>query len=358
MSRLELTHIGKVYDGNVRAIDNFNLTVEDGEFMVLVGPSGCGKSTMLRMVAGLESITEGTFKMDGKVVNNLPPVDRNISLVFQNYALYGNMTIYDNVGMSLRVRHRPKVEIYDHVMETSKFLGIEEFLNRYPNQLSGGQKQRVALGRSIARNPQLFLMDEPLSNLDAKLRTYTRGEIVRIQKELGITTLYVTHDQVEAMTMADRIAIIKDGILQQVGTPKEVYLTPVNEFVAGFIGMPSMNMLVGTIKDGGFHSEGFSFNLLPETVKKLRPYEGKKVKLGFRAEDIQLKKTDHSIKSKLSLKEYLGGSFTLFLKMGPYDVTAVVPEAEMIDLDNEDIEVTINLEKTHFFDITTTERIQ
>jgi len=356
MSKLELTHIGKVYDGKVKAVDNFNLTVEDGEFIVLVGPSGCGKSTMLRMIAGLESITEGTFKMDGKVVNNLPPVDRNISLVFQNYALYGNMTIYDNVGMSLRVRHRPKVEIYDHVMETSHFLGIEEFLNRYPDQLSGGQKQRVALGRSIARNPKLFLMDEPLSNLDAKLRTHTRGEIVRIQKELGITTLYVTHDQIEAMTMADRIAIIKDGILQQVGTPHEIYNTPVNEFVAGFIGMPSMNMLVGTIKDGGFHSDGFSFKLLPETLKKLRPYEGKKVKLGFRAEDIQLTKSDHSIRSKLYLKEYLGGSFTLFLKMGPYEISAIVPESEMIHED--ELDVSINLEKAHFFDVTTTERIQ
>jgi multiple sugar transport system ATP-binding protein len=355
MSKLELAHIGKIYDGGVRAVDDFNLSVKDGEFIVLVGPSGCGKSTMLRMIAGLESITEGTFSIDGKVVNNLPPVDRDISLVFQNYALYGTMSIYDNVGMSLKVRHRPKVEIYDHVMETSKFLGIEEFLNRFPSQLSGGQKQRVALGRSIARNPKLFLMDEPLSNLDAKLRAFTRGEIVRIQRDLGITTLYVTHDQVEAMTMADRIVIMKGGILQQVGTPSELYNFPCNEFVAGFIGMPPMNIISGKIERGSFVWEGYSLKLNDELYERVKNYEGKKIRLGFRAENISIGDGENCLKAKVRFKEYLGGSYSLFLMLGEDEVTATVDDK--IDVDKEFLNITIDQSKIHFFDAETTERI-
>lgn len=356
MSKLELEHIGKIYDGDVRAVKDFNLTVKDGEFIVLVGPSGCGKSTMLRMVAGIEAITEGTFKIDGKVVNKLPPVERDISLVFQNYALYGNMTIYDNVGMSLKVRHRPKVEIYDHVMETSAFLGITEFLNRVPDQLSGGQKQRVALGRSIARNPKLFLMDEPLSNLDAQLRAHTRAEIVRIQKELGTTTLYVTHDQVEAMTMADRIVIMNKGVLQQVGTPHELYRFPANEFVAGFIGMPPMNMITGTFKDGCFNTASMKLDLIDELKTRLAPYEGKEVKLGFRAEDIEIRKSERSMKAGFKYKEYLGGSYTLYLTVEGYEVVATVPDN--VELDTDNLEITIDQNKALFFDTETTERIK
>jgi len=359
MSKLELSHIGKVYDGGVRAVDDFNLEVEDGEFIVLVGPSGCGKSTMLRMIAGLEKITDGTFTIDGKVVNNLAPVDRDISLVFQNYALYGTMSIYDNVGMSLKVRHRPKVEIYDRVMETSRFLGIEEYLNRFPDQLSGGQKQRVALGRSIARNPKLFLMDEPLSNLDAKLRAYTRSEIVKIQRKLGITTLYVTHDQVEAMTMADRIVIMKGGILQQVATPSEIYRYPVNEFVAGFIGMPPMNIISGKIKDGYFVSKSFSLKLTDEAKNRVKDYNNKEIHFGFRAEDVEIGNTEFSIKAEVNFHEYLGGSFQLFMNIDDSNVTAVVPENSFAGIRDEKIlDITINQEKAHFFDADTTMRIK
>jgi multiple sugar transport system ATP-binding protein len=359
MSKLELDHIGKIYDGGVRAVDDFNLHVEDGEFIVLVGPSGCGKSTMLRMVAGLEKITEGTFSIDGKVVNNLAPVDRDISLVFQNYALYGTMSIYDNVGMSLKVRHRPKTEIYDRVMETSKFLGIEEYLNRFPDQLSGGQKQRVALGRSIARNPKLFLMDEPLSNLDAKLRAYTRSEIVKIQKKLGVTTLYVTHDQVEAMTMADRIVIMKDGILQQVATPNEIYRYPENEFVAGFMGMPPMNIINGKIKDGYFVSKSVSMKLTDESLKRVKDYNDKNVDFGFRAEDIEIGKTEFSVNAEVKTHEYLGGTFQIFLKLDDRRVTAVVPENSFAGIRDEKIlDITINQEKAHFFNEDTKMRIK
>ncbi|MFA7108902.1 MAG: ATP-binding cassette domain-containing protein [Sphaerochaetaceae bacterium] len=356
MSKLELSHIGKIYDGGVRAVDDFNLTVEDGEFIVLVGPSGCGKSTMLRMVAGLESITEGTFSIDGKVVNNLPPVERDISLVFQNYALYGNMSVYDNVGMSLKVRHRPKVEIYEHVINTSKFLGIEEFLNRYPNQLSGGQKQRVALGRSIARNPQLFLMDEPLSNLDAKLRAFTRGEIVRIQKKLGITTIYVTHDQVEAMTMADRIVIMKNGMLQQFGTPTEVYNFPCNEFVASFIGMPPMTIISGKIQNRFFVWDNLRLKLNSNLYERVKNYEGKEIKLGFRAENISIEDGDNSLKAKVRFKEYLGGSYSLFLMLGTNKITATVDDE--IDVDKEFLNIKIDQSKIHFFNAETRERIK
>jgi len=355
MSKLKLSHIGKIYEGGVRAVDDFNLTVEDGEFIVLVGPSGCGKSTILRMLAGLEPITEGTFSLDGKVVNNTPPVERDISLVFQNYALYGNMTIFDNVGMSLKVRHRPKVEIYDHVMETSQFLGIEDFLNRFPNQLSGGQKQRVALGRAIARKPKLFLMDEPLSNLDAKLRAYTRAEIVRIQKELGITTVYVTHDQVEAMTMADKIVIMKNGILQQFGTSQDLYSLPCNEFVASFIGMPPMNMIDGKIENGSFIWDDNKIKLNNDLNERLKNYKGKNVRLGIRAENISIEDGENCIKAKVKFKEYLGGSYSLFLMLGKNEITAKVNDG--INVDKEFLNIKMDQSKILFFDTKTTERI-
>ncbi|MGD1822754.1 MAG: ABC transporter ATP-binding protein [Pleomorphochaeta sp.] len=355
MSKLEFSNITKIYDGGVKAVDDFNLEIKDGEFVVLVGPSGCGKSTMLRMVAGLESITSGTFSMDGKVVNKLPPIERDISLVFQNYALYGNMSIYDNVGMSLKVRHKPKVEIYDQVMKTSEFLGIKELLNRFPNQLSGGQKQRVALGRSISRNPKLFLMDEPLSNLDAKLRTFTRGEIVRIQRELDITTLYVTHDQIEAMTMADRIVIMKNGIIQQVGKPTDVYNRPSNQFVAGFIGMPPMNIIKGSLKNGCFIFKNKKIELNENVYNSVKAYEGKDINLGFRSEDVEISTNEKSFSAKVLYKEYLGGCYSLFLEAENHKITATV--SEKANVEKEKVNVEINQDKMHFFDTETTLRI-
>lgn len=236
MGKLRFNNISKAYANGFCAVSSFNLEIEDGEFIVLVGPSGCGKSTILRMIAGLEKISDGDLILDDKVINKCPPVERDIAVVFQDYALYGNMTVYDNVGMSLRVRHEKDTVIYDKVQEASGILGIGSLLKRLPGQLSGGQKQRVALARSVVRKPKVFLMDEPLSNLDAKLRTSTRAEIVRLQRELKVTTIYVTHDQTEAMTMADRMVVLKDGVIQQVGTPNEIYYEPCNLFVAGFIG--------------------------------------------------------------------------------------------------------------------------
>ena len=243
MSSVKFVNVNKIYDNNVQAVFDFNLEVADKEFIVLVGPSGCGKSTTLRMLAGLEDITSGEILIDDVVVNDVLPKNRDIAMVFQNYALYPHMTVYDNMAFALKMRHLPKDEIDERVREAASVLALEEYLNRKPKALSGGQRQRVALGRAIVRTPKVFLMDEPLSNLDAKLRVQMRSEITRIHKQVGATTIYVTHDQTEAMTMADRIVIMKDGYIQQIGTPKEVYNNPSNMFVGGFIGSPAMNFL-------------------------------------------------------------------------------------------------------------------
>jgi multiple sugar transport system ATP-binding protein len=242
MARVALDRITKVFSGGTVAVDGVTLDVADGEFIVLVGPSGCGKSTVLRMVAGLEEITAGTISIDGEVVNDLPPKARDIAMVFQNYALYPHMTVRDNLSFSLRIAHRPKPEIAEHVADVSHVLGLQQLLDRKPAALSGGQRQRVAMGRAIVRNPRVFLMDEPLSNLDAKLRVAMRAELSRLHHRFGTTTLYVTHDQIEAMTLGDRIAVLDRGRLQQVGTPQELYDSPRNVFVAGFIGSPAMNL--------------------------------------------------------------------------------------------------------------------
>ncbi|MGH2655098.1 MAG: ABC transporter ATP-binding protein [Actinomycetota bacterium] len=294
MAEIVLEEVSKVYGGGTPAISDLNLDVKDGEFMVLVGPSGCGKTTALRMVAGLESISEGTIKIDERVVNTVPPKERDIAMVFQNYALYPHMTVYDNMGFGLKLRKLPKEEIDRRVREAAGILGLEEFLTRKPKALSGGQRQRVAMGRAIVREPKAFLMDEPLSNLDAKLRVQMRSEISRIQAEIGVTTLYVTHDQVEAMTMGDRVAVIRKGVLQQVDTPQFLYDHPQNLFVAGFIGSPAMNMVEADLvrADGSAALEFGGFRLeLPEEVfadrPPLRAYEGKRVVLGLRPEDME-----------------------------------------------------------------------
>ena len=251
MAKVELKGIGKVYDGNVRAVENTNITIEDREFVVLVGPSGCGKTTTLRMIAGLEDITEGTLEIDGKLVNDLPPKDRDIAMVFQNYALYPHMTVFDNMAFGLKIRKFPKQDIQNRVKEAAQILDIEGLLERKPKALSGGQRQRVAVGRAIVRKPKVFLFDEPLSNLDAKLRVQMRAEISSLHNRLNATMIYVTHDQVEAMTMADKIVVMKDGLIQQIGSPLSLYNEPSNRFVAGFIGSPPMNFMSVELKEEG-----------------------------------------------------------------------------------------------------------
>jgi len=285
--------VGKVYADGTRAVSGMELEVRNGEFMVLVGPSGCGKTTALRMVAGLESISEGILSIGERVVNHVPARDRDIAMVFQSYALYPHLTVYDNIAFGLRLRKAPKSEIDNRVREAAHILGLTEFLERKPRALSGGQRQRVAMGRAIVRQPQAYLMDEPLSNLDAKLRVHMRAEIASLQNELGVTTIYVTHDQVEAMTMGDRVAVMRKGELQQVAPPQELYERPVNLFVGGFIGSPAMNLAEATIvrDDGklyveiGEHSLALSDELLAFRPK-LRSYEGKRLVVGIRPENL------------------------------------------------------------------------
>ena len=286
MAELSLQHLDKIYDNKVQAVYDFNLDVKDGEFIVLVGPSGCGKSTTLRMVAGLEDISNGTLIIDGKDVTRMPPKDRDIAMVFQNYALYGHMTIYENMAFSLVLRKENKNVIHQKVMAAAEILGLTEQLNKKPKQLSGGQRQRVAMGRAIVRNPKVFLFDEPLSNLDAKLRGAMRREILLLHKRLGAAMLYVTHDQTEALTLADRIVCMSMGHVQQIGTPLELYDTPANLFVASFIGLPPMNLFDVDVERDRLVGDGFVYPLDTEQQKLLTGYNGKKIVLGVRPEHI------------------------------------------------------------------------
>ena len=294
MAGVTFDQVSKIYPDGTRAVSGMELEIDDGEFMVLVGPSGCGKTTALRMVAGLEEISEGVVKIGDRVVNHVPPRDRDIAMVFQSYALYPHLSVYDNIAFGLKLKKEKKAEIEQRVQEAARILGLEPFLKRKPRALSGGQRQRVAMGRAIVRQPQAFLMDEPLSNLDAKLRVQMRAEIARLQGDLGTTTIYVTHDQVEAMTMGDRVAVMRKGELQQVASPQELYDHPVNLFVGGFIGSPAMNMVEATLEraDGGFAAQLGSHRIAlgEETLSArpaLRAYEGKKVILGIRPEDLE-----------------------------------------------------------------------
>ena len=285
MAELSLQHLEKIYDNNVQAVYDFNLDVKDGELIVLVGPSGCGKSTTLRMVAGLEDISGGKMLLNGKDVTNAPAKDRDIAMVFQNYALYGHMTIYENMAFSLTLRKEDPNVIHKKVLAAAEVLGLTEQLNKKPSQLSGGQRQRVAMGRSIVRNPQLFLFDEPLSNLDAKLRSATRREILLLHKRLNATMLYVTHDQTEALTLADRIVCMSMGHVQQIGTPLELYDSPANLFVASFIGLPPMNFIDAKVQQGCLVTKMFTVPMNEEEKKLLAAYEGKEIVLGFRPEN-------------------------------------------------------------------------
>jgi multiple sugar transport system ATP-binding protein len=311
--------VSKVYPDGTRAVSDVDLEIKDGEFMVLVGPSGCGKTTALRMVAGLEDISEGVLKIGERVVNHVPPRDRDIAMVFQSYALYPHLSVYENIAFGLRLKKEKKAEIDRRVKEAARILGLEPFLKRKPRALSGGQRQRVAMGRAIVRQPQAFLMDEPLSNLDAKLRVQMRAEIARLQSDLGTTTIYVTHDQVEAMTMGDRVAVMRKGELQQVATPQELYDNPVNLFVGGFIGSPAMNMVEATLAraDGGLAVEAGGQRIaLGDEIVSARPalnnYEGRKVVLGIRPEDLEDAAlasdvpADRRLRGQVELREALG----------------------------------------------------
>jgi multiple sugar transport system ATP-binding protein len=320
MAKVELKGISKVYEGNVRAVDNANIVVEDKEFVVFVGPSGCGKSTTLRMVAGLEDITEGELYIDGELMNDVPPKDRNIAMVFQNYALYPHMTVYENMAFGLRIKKVPKDEIDRRVHEAARILDIEKFLDRKPKALSGGQRQRVAVGRAIVRNPKVFLFDEPLSNLDAKLRVQMRAELSDLHLRLNATMIYVTHDQVEAMTMANKIVVMKDGKIQQIGAPLQLYNFPVNKFVAGFIGSPPMNFLTVKVveKGGGVALEEGSFDIKPHAnhVEYLKKYVGKEVFFGIRPEDLTYTEkpaAENNMPVKITVVEPLGADIHLWL---------------------------------------------
>src|ERR1700759_2061971 len=293
MAQITLDHIDKVYSGGVKAIDQMSLEVKDGEFMVLVGPSGCGKSTALRSIAGLEEISSGTISIGDRVVNDLPPKDRDIAMVFQNYALYPHMTVEQNLAFGLQLRKTPKTEIQRRVKEAAEMLGLDQYLKRKPAALSGGQRQRVAMGRAIVREPQAFLMDEPLSNLDAKLRVSMRASLNQLHDRLGVTTIYVTHDQVEAMTLGDRVAVLRDGRLQQADTPQHLYEAPVNLFVAGFIGSPAMNFVTADlVRDDGpaVIFAGYKLSVPAEVLEDkpgLAGYFGKQVILGIRPSDFE-----------------------------------------------------------------------
>ena len=315
MASVTFDHATRIYPGNDRpSVDSLDLEIADGEFLVLVGPSGCGKSTSLRMLAGLEDVNSGRILIGDRDVTDVQPKDRDIAMVFQNYALYPHMTVHDNMGFALKIAGTPKDEIDARVREAARVLGLTEYLDRKPKALSGGQRQRVAMGRAIVRKPKVFLMDEPLSNLDAKLRVQTRTQIASLQRSLGVTTVYVTHDQTEALTMGDRIAVLKDGVLQQVGTPREMYDKPANEFVAGFIGSPAMNL-------GRFAVEGdvatlgaAKIQLSSATVDAIKPEDGGKVTIGFRPESLEVvsAEDEHSIPVRLSFVEELGSDAYIY----------------------------------------------
>ena len=338
MASLSLKHIEKVYPNGFHAVHDFNLEIEDKEFIIFVGPSGCGKSTTLRMVAGLEDISSGEFMIDGVLMNDVEPKDRDIAMVFQSYALYPHMTVRDNMGFALKLRNVPKEEIDKKVEEVAKILDLEKLLDRKPKALSGGQRQRVAMGRAIVRNPKVFLMDEPLSNLDAKLRVQMRTEIAKLHERLGTTIIYVTHDQTEAMTLGTRIVVMKDGIVQQINTPEHLYNKPCNLFVAGFIGSPQMNFLDAVVEKKGNDTylkvAGFDIKLPADKAEAVKGYEGKTIVMGIRPEHLidgrGMEGKDCTIKAKVEVRELLGAEAYLYFSLDGKQCTARV--ASDVDL--------------------------
>ncbi len=374
MAEVILKNITKVYDGDVKAVDNVNIHIEDKEFCVFVGPSGCGKSTTLRMIAGLEDISGGELLIDGKLVNDVAPKDRDIAMVFQNYALYPHMTVFENIGFSMKLAGKNKAERVKRVNEIAKTLQLQTLLGSKPAALSGGQRQRVAMGRAMVREPAAFLMDEPLSNLDAKLRVQMRAEIVSLQRQLGVTTIYVTHDQVEALTMGDRVAVLKDGVLQQVDTPKALYDRPVNLFVAGFIGSPSMNLFEARLENGALRSPNFSI-AIPASVFERSPalaaYEGKPLIFGLRPEDFYDSKVESgarlpTIPAKVNSVEELGYERIAHVNVDAVRIDSGDPdavedlggapnlvarfEAASVAKPGDVIDLAVDATKLHFFD--------
>lgn len=366
MVDIELNNIYKMYDNaDSYSVTDFNLHIKDREFIVFVGPSGCGKSTTLRMIAGLEDISEGELKIGETVMNDVAPKDRDIAMVFQNYALYPHMTVFDNMAFGLKLRKYKKEEIKERVENAAEILGLVEYLDRKPAALSGGQRQRVALGRAIVRDAKVFLMDEPLSNLDAKLRVAMRAEIAKLHRRLETTTIYVTHDQTEAMTMADRIVILRDGFVQQIGSPKEVYDTPVNLFVAGFIGSPAMNFFTVTLQDGVISDEKGLELTIPEGKRKSlesKGYNGKELVFGIRPEDIQSEQVvidanpNSTVTAEVVVSELLGAETMLYTRTGDTEFISRVDSRDY-HKPGSTIQLAFNLNKSHYFDIETEEVI-
>ncbi len=355
MANISLQHLDKIYDNKVQAVFDFNLDVKDGEFIVLVGPSGCGKSTTLRMVAGLEDISAGKLLLDGEDITAAPAKDRDMAMVFQNYALYGHMTVYENMAFSLMLRKEDPNVIHTKVLAAAEILGLTDQLNKKPKQLSGGQRQRVAMGRAIVRNPKVFLFDEPLSNLDAKLRGATRREIMLLHKRLNATILYVTHDQTEALTLADRIVCMSMGHVQQVGTPLELYDTPANLFVASFIGLPPMNFYDVEIRDGKAENRYFSIPLTEKEKELLAAYEGKTLVLGVRPEDVE---EGGDVRIRVFSNENLGMNTLVHGRLGQgADAVITCKLRGWCDYKQGD-EVNVQFTKRHFFDKETTNAIR
>ena len=359
MAKVILENVFKIYPGNITAVKDANLEINDQEFVVLVGPSGCGKSTTLRMIAGLEEITKGNIYIDGRCVNDVPPKNRDIAMVFQNYALYPHMSVYKNMAFGLKLRKYPKEEIDKRVREAAEILSIEDYLERKPKELSGGQRQRVAVGRAIVRQPKAFLFDEPLSNLDAKMRVQMRAEISKLHTSLSSTMIYVTHDQVEAMTMGDRIVVMKDGLIQQVAPPMELYDSPANKFVAGFIGSPPMNFFEGTIeqKEGHlvFNESNGSLQISDQHASKLNSYIGKEIVFGIRPEDLEdvLNVTNPNPAEQLSAKvevvEPMGAETFLYLNTGKSSFIGRMETRNKVEV-GKDLSLEFNMKKAHFFD--------
>lgn len=372
MATLNLVNINKIYDNNVQAVFDFNLKVDDKEFIVLVGPSGCGKSTTLRMIAGLEEITSGELYIDDQLMNDVAPKDRNIAMVFQNYALYPHMNVYDNMAFGLKLRKFPKDEIDRRVQKAADILGLKAYLDRKPKALSGGQRQRVALGRAIVRDAKVFLMDEPLSNLDAKLRVTMRSEIIKLTQSLGTTTIYVTHDQIEAMTMATRIVVMKDGWIQQIGRPKDIYDNPANIFVGGFIGTPPMNFIKGRFTERGTFvtdtgrtiSESVEIPVPKPKADLLREkgYENRDVVLGIRPEHITDKpieieaNKDSAFTFKVDVAELLGAETIIYTDLSKQRLVAKVDARSDLRMDSS-VQLALKMEHAHFFDPETEKRI-
>ena len=361
MAEITLCHVKKVYDKSVVAVQDFHMEIEDKEFVVLVGPSGCGKSTTLRMIAGLEEITEGEILIGATVVNRIPPKDRDIAMVFQDYALYPHMTVYENIAYGLKLRKYPKRVIDQKVREAAEILDITDLLKRKPKALSGGQRQRVAIGRAIVRSPKVFLMDEPLSNLDAKLRNQMRTEIIKLRQRIQTTFIYVTHDQTEAMTLGDRIVIMKDGFVQQIGTPREVFHNPANLFVAGFIGAPQMNLLHAELcKESGYSVlvEGKNIDLSPEKQNRLQAKGvlAQSVTLGIRPEHITITDDTSAFSGVIDVIEMLGANLHLHVSFCDQELIIVVPDPDDISCrfqQGDEVRFTFGADRVHLFSVDT-----